>query len=182
MKTPLRALLVLALLFGSLQALNAQQQAAQESQTMKLLTLKKAQERTMVSPVRFRPWLQAFRDYAFDRRPFEGKEIRAKRIPKKQLVTAWRTLSSEPLPKVKALKLSDDDFNYFLQYRQCIEDDFREIEEWGRVLPTKGTDACVFNGDETDDSDYIILVRENSYHSLDEIIVHELLHIARGDL
>jgi hypothetical protein len=28
-------------------------------------------------PVRFRPWLQAFRDYAFDRRPFGAAEIRA---------------------------------------------------------------------------------------------------------
>ncbi len=40
------------------------------------LTLKKAGERTRVSPVRFRPWLQAFRDYAFDRRHFTGREIR----------------------------------------------------------------------------------------------------------
>jgi hypothetical protein len=27
--------------------------------------------------VRFRPWLQAFQDYAFDRRPFRAAEIRA---------------------------------------------------------------------------------------------------------
>jgi hypothetical protein len=40
------------------------------------LTLKKAQERTNIPPVRFRPWLQAFRDYAFDRRHFNGTEIR----------------------------------------------------------------------------------------------------------
>ena len=40
------------------------------------LTLKKAQERTRVSSLRFRPWLQAFRDYAFDRRSFEEKEIK----------------------------------------------------------------------------------------------------------
>ena len=112
----------------------------------------------------------------------EGINLRAKRIPKKQLVSAWRTLSSKPLPKVKALKLSDDDFNHVLKHRHCIEDDFREIEEWGRVLSTKGTDACVFNGDENDDVDYVILVRENPYHSLNEIIVHELSHIARGDL
>lgn len=39
------------------------------------LSLKKAQERTGLSPVRFRPWLQAFKDYAFDRRPFNAKEI-----------------------------------------------------------------------------------------------------------
>jgi hypothetical protein len=40
------------------------------------LSLKKAQERTKVSPLRFRPWLQAFKDYAFDRRPFGVKEVR----------------------------------------------------------------------------------------------------------
>ena len=39
------------------------------------LSLKKAQERTAIPPVRFRPWLQAFRDYAFDRRHFTGAEI-----------------------------------------------------------------------------------------------------------
>ncbi len=40
------------------------------------LTLKRAQERTAIPPVRFRPWLQAFRDYAFDRRHFTGAEIK----------------------------------------------------------------------------------------------------------
>ena len=39
------------------------------------LTLKRAQERTKIPAVRFRPWLQAFKDYAFDRRHFTGKEI-----------------------------------------------------------------------------------------------------------
>ena len=32
--------------------------------------------RTGLRSVRFRPWLQAFRDYAFDRRPFAGTQIR----------------------------------------------------------------------------------------------------------
>ena len=86
------------------------------------------------------------------------------------------------MPNVKALKLSDADFNRFLEHHHCIEDDFREIEEWGRLLSTKGTDACVFNGEKNDDAEFIIVVRENPYHSLDEIIVHELSHIARGDL
>ncbi len=40
------------------------------------LTLNRAQERVNLPAVRFRPWLQAFRDYAFDRRHFTGKEIR----------------------------------------------------------------------------------------------------------
>ena len=40
------------------------------------LTLQRAQERTQFPSVRFRPWLQAFRDYAFDRRHFTGTEIR----------------------------------------------------------------------------------------------------------
>jgi hypothetical protein len=112
----------------------------------------------------------------------EGIKMKAKPIPKKHLAAAWKTLSSKPFPKVKALKLSDEDFNHVLEHRRCFEDECREVEEWGRVLSTGGTDACVFNGDETDDSDFIILVRENPYHRLDEIIVHELSHIARGDL
>lgn len=41
------------------------------------LSLKRAGARTGVSAKRFRPWLQAFRDYAFDRRAFGGEEIRA---------------------------------------------------------------------------------------------------------
>ena len=40
------------------------------------LTLSRARERTGLSPVHFRPWLQAFRDYAFDRREFGAKQIR----------------------------------------------------------------------------------------------------------
>ncbi|MBF0558459.1 MAG: GTP-binding protein [Nitrospirae bacterium] len=39
------------------------------------LSLKKSRERTQISSVRFRPWLQAFRDYAFDKRHFNGPEI-----------------------------------------------------------------------------------------------------------
>jgi len=40
------------------------------------LSLNKARERTGLSALRFRPWLQAFRDYAFDRRHFGASEIR----------------------------------------------------------------------------------------------------------
>jgi hypothetical protein len=39
------------------------------------LSLKRAQERTNLPSHRFRPWLQAFRDYAFDRRYFNDREI-----------------------------------------------------------------------------------------------------------
>ncbi|MGE0384343.1 MAG: putative glycoside hydrolase [Gammaproteobacteria bacterium] len=40
-------------------------------------TLERARERTGLPPSRFRPWLQAFRDYAFDRREFGREEIQA---------------------------------------------------------------------------------------------------------
>lgn len=40
-------------------------------------SLDAARERTSGYPVRFRPWLQAFRDYAFDQRRFGAGEIRA---------------------------------------------------------------------------------------------------------
>jgi hypothetical protein len=41
------------------------------------LSLERALQRTGISPLRFRPWLQAFQDYAFDRRPFGTAEIQA---------------------------------------------------------------------------------------------------------
>ena len=40
-------------------------------------SLRKAAELTGLPAVRFRPWLQAFRDYAFDRRSFTAEEIHA---------------------------------------------------------------------------------------------------------
>lgn len=41
------------------------------------LSLDRARERTNLDPIRFRPWLQAFRDYAFDRRQFGRAQIQA---------------------------------------------------------------------------------------------------------
>lgn len=40
------------------------------------LSLKRAQERTGASPLRFRPWLQAFRDYAFHGGDFKEERMR----------------------------------------------------------------------------------------------------------
>jgi hypothetical protein len=40
-------------------------------------SLDRAKERTKLDPVRFRPWLQAFADYAFDKRQFGEKEVQA---------------------------------------------------------------------------------------------------------
>lgn len=39
-------------------------------------SLDKALEKSQTSPLAYRPWLQAFRDYAFDRRIYGAKEIR----------------------------------------------------------------------------------------------------------
>jgi len=38
-------------------------------------SLAEAQRRLGISPKRFRPWLQAFKDYAFDRRAFDADEV-----------------------------------------------------------------------------------------------------------
>jgi hypothetical protein len=88
----------------------------------------------------------------------------------------------KPFPRVKALKLRDADFNRVVTLRRCEEDELRELAEWDTILTTEGTDALVFNVDESTGSDYMILVRENPYHSLEEILEHELAHIAKGDL
>lgn len=42
-----------------------------------LRSLQRAQQRTGLPPLHFRPWLQAFRDYAFDGRSFAGAPLRA---------------------------------------------------------------------------------------------------------
>jgi hypothetical protein len=42
-----------------------------------LRSLERAHQRTAVAPLRFRPWLQAFRDYAFGGRAFGGPEVRS---------------------------------------------------------------------------------------------------------
>ncbi len=41
------------------------------------LSLQNARERSGIPSIRFRPWLQAFRDYAFDHREFGAGQIRA---------------------------------------------------------------------------------------------------------
>jgi hypothetical protein len=40
-------------------------------------TVRRSRERTAGAPVRIRPWIQDFRDYAFDRRAFGPREVRA---------------------------------------------------------------------------------------------------------
>ncbi|XHH07696.1 MAG: hypothetical protein ACFCUE_08930 [Candidatus Bathyarchaeia archaeon] len=112
----------------------------------------------------------------------EGLNVKAKRIPKKQLAPIWKSLTDKPIPNIKALIISDQDFNHIIEHHQCREDAQREIAEWGRLLSTKGTDACVFNGSRKENAEYVILIRENPYHTFEEIIPHELLHIIRGDL
>jgi hypothetical protein len=112
----------------------------------------------------------------------EEFNLKVQRIPKSQLAREWKNISRNPLPKIAAFKLNDSDFEHVLVHRNCVDDEQREILEWGRVLSTGGTDACVFNAEQNADADYIILVRENPYHTLKEIIHHELSHIANGDL
>jgi hypothetical protein len=112
----------------------------------------------------------------------EDKRVKAKTIPRQKIVSIWKELAKTPLPRVKALQLEDSDFDYAIELTKCRDDERREIEEWGRVLSTKGTDACVYNADDSGNVDYVILVRKNPYHSLGEILEHELSHIAKGDL
>lgn len=112
----------------------------------------------------------------------EGVRVNAKAIPKKQLASIWKTLSNKAFPKVKAFQLDDGDFDRVMALRKCWADVGREMIEWGRVLSTRGTDACVFSADEFVDVDYVILIRTSHYHGFEEILEHELSHIARGDL
>jgi hypothetical protein len=112
----------------------------------------------------------------------EGVKLKAEPIPKKQLLSVWKTLTFEMFPRVKAFQLSDYDFDRVIRLGRCVEDELRELEEWNTILTTEGTDACVFNTDETPGLDFMILIRENHYHKLERILKHELSHLANGDL
>jgi hypothetical protein len=112
----------------------------------------------------------------------EGLRVRGNLIPEKKLVSTWNRLTEKPFPTVTALQLEDSDFDKIIQLRRCSDDERRELEEWGRLLTARGTDACVFSADDLANSDYIVLVRKHPYHSLDEILEHELHHIVKGDL
>ncbi len=112
----------------------------------------------------------------------EGIRVNAKAIPKKRLISIWKMLSNKAFPKVKAFQLDDGDFDRVMALKKCWADVGREMIEWGRVLSTRGTDACVFSAEEFADVDYVILIRTSHYHGFEEILEHELSHIARGDL
>lgn len=112
----------------------------------------------------------------------EGIQVKGKTIPKRQLVTIWKTLTNQPFPKISAYQLKNINFDRVIQLRRCEEDEQRELQEWNTILTTEGTDACVFNSDEKSGCGFVILVREKPYHSLEKILKHELAHIARGDL
>lgn len=112
----------------------------------------------------------------------EGIQVKAKTIPKQQLISEWRKLTCKPFPKVKAFRLKDEDFDRVIRLRRCREDELRELEEWNTVLTTEGTDACIFNAEATSGFDYLILIREKPYNRLETIIKHEFSHIIRGDL
>lgn len=111
-----------------------------------------------------------------------GVRCRGRAVSNRKLITIWRGLTCKPFPRVVAFQLEDPDFDRLLELRSCRENERREMLEWGRVLSAGGTDGCVFNVDEYADVDYVILVRKNPYHEFDEILMHELTHIARGDL
>ncbi len=112
----------------------------------------------------------------------EGIKVKPRVVSRKQLFSIWKTVANHPFPRVKAFQLEDREFNNVIKKRRCGEDDVREVEEWGRILSAHGTDACVFNGDEFPEVDFVILIRKNPYHTMEEILKHELSHIAHGDL
>jgi len=112
----------------------------------------------------------------------EGVSAKGREIHRWQLLSVWKNISDEPLPKVRAFQVCAKDFNNIIRKQKCLDNDIREIKEWGRILSVKGTDACVFNAETHDNIDYIILIRSNSYHSLEKILTHELIHIAMGEL
>jgi hypothetical protein len=68
-------------------------------------TVRRARERTAGTPVQVRPWIQNFRDYAFDRRPFEATEVQAQmRAALDAGATGWMLWNPQNRYTVEALE------------------------------------------------------------------------------
>jgi len=77
-------------------------------------SLKNAVDRTGLAPERFRPWLQAFRDYGFDRRAFREKEIRAQiRAAEAIGSTGWMLWNAGSYYTAQGLRMGEDPFYYY---------------------------------------------------------------------
>jgi hypothetical protein len=67
-------------------------------------TVRRARERTAGTRVQVRPWIQNFRDYAFDRRPFEAAEVQAQmRAALDAGATGWMLWNPQNRYTVEAL-------------------------------------------------------------------------------
>ena len=55
-----------------------------------------------------------------------GIDVTARVIPKSQMVLAWKELTRKPFPRVKAYRLTDEDFDRVIRLRRCEEDLERE--------------------------------------------------------
>jgi hypothetical protein len=64
-------------------------------------------KRSNIDPIQFRPWLQAFRDYAFDKRAFKEEEIRAQ-IEASQAANTSGWMLWNPLSKYTTSGLLQD--------------------------------------------------------------------------
>lgn len=67
-------------------------------------TVRRLRERTAAARVQVRPWIQNFRDYAFDRRPFEAAEVQAQmRAARDAGATGWMLWNPQNRYTVDAL-------------------------------------------------------------------------------
>lgn len=72
-------------------------------------SLARARKRSGLPAVRFRPWLQAFRDYAFDRRPFGEWEIEAQTEASENFGTdGWMLWNPGNRYRPEGLKITDN--------------------------------------------------------------------------
>jgi hypothetical protein len=118
---------------------------------MVYLSLRKAQQRSGLPAVRFRPWLQAFRDYAFDRRHFKEFEIAAQIEASRDFGSngwmLWNAsntyqkyglmVNSPSVPeKDENLHQAEEDLRQAEENLRRAEEDLRQAEELNRKSET----------------------------------------------
>ena len=104
--------------------------------------------------------------------------VKGKEIPRKIIEDLWRKhFSVKPLPKIIALNLEPEQFQDAI--RRILADDpscDTRMQEYGELV--EDLDGASFKGRGT----YFILRCTTSNLTLEEILLHELQHIFRGDI
>ena len=111
-------------------------------------------------------------------------DFNGRKISSKHLMKLWKKhFKDKPMPKIKAINFSEEEFLKVLQFTYNPELTHKKmIREYGKILPDTSIAASSTKvRRETGEVFYLIIRRSDSKDSEDSDLLHELKHIYDGD-